>query len=225
MDDDLLIRGKGKLKMLKKIFLTATWGMFFLVYFNINMPVISASDNFDARKTTFFKFDPMEKIKNKLKKPVPVDNLKNNQEKIYRELIANSPLEEMIPFMLDCDSETTAFLIAIAKKESDWGRHAPKKAGNDCFNYWGYRGTYNQTISGYSCFDSPEQAIAVVGERIKELLNKKINTAEKMVIWKCGSDCSKHDPISVRKWISDVAVYYKKVMPDIAFDNKQTYEL
>lgn len=213
MDDDLLIRGKGKLKILKKIFLTATGGMFFLVFFSINISIISASDNFNSKKATFFKFDPMEKIKNKLKKPVPVDNFENMQEKAYRELIANSPLEEMLPFILKCDIETAAFIIAIAKKESDWGRHAPKKDGNDCFNYWGYRGTQNQTISGYSCFDSPEQAISVVGERISELIAKKINTAEKMVIWKCGSDCSRHSQISVHKWISDVALYYNKIIP------------
>ena len=134
----------------------------------------------------------------------------SSREQMYQNLVAGSPLEEMIPFIAKWDSETAAYLIAIAKKESNWGEHSPKKEGNDCFNYWGYRGTYNQTTSGYSCFDSPEQAISVVGERIRELLDKKIDTAEKMVVWKCGNSCSGHDPVGVRKWISDVALYYKK---------------
>jgi hypothetical protein len=181
-----------------------------------------------STKVKLFKFDPMEKVKagvDQVRKAEEKErqerNAKKKKEKEivesapldslelrYKELVAGSPLEKMVPFLAKCDRETAAYLIAIAKKESDWGEHSPKKGGNDCFNYWGYRGTYNQTASGYSCFDSPEQAILVVGERIKELLDKKINTAEKLVVWKCGSSCAGHDPAGVRKWISDVALYY-----------------
>ncbi len=138
------------------------------------------------------------------------DGLGSNQEQKYQSLISGSPLEKMLPFIAKCDSETAAYLIAIAKKESDWGEYSPKKGGNDCFNYWGYRGDYNPTDSGYSCFDSAEQAIAVVGARIRELLDRRIDTPEKMVVWKCGTSCAGHDPEGVRKWISDVALYYGK---------------
>ena len=213
-------------------------GLFFSVHFAQNSPVAVSADKKTVSapsrtenkvvlpKTALFKFDPMEKVRGSVEnielekqreqneqvmKKKQADGPKNPQEQKYRSLIADSPLKEMLPFIAECDEETAAFLIAIAKKESDFGKHSPKKGGRDCFNYWGYRGIYNQTASGYSCFDSPEQAVEVVGGRIRELIEKKINTAEKMVVWKCGSTCAGHDPVSVRKWISDVALYYGKV--------------
>ncbi|EKE10736.1 MAG: hypothetical protein ACD_15C00207G0017, partial [uncultured bacterium] len=64
---------------------------------------------------------------------------------------------------------------------------------------------------GYSCFDSPEQAVLVVGDRIEDLMEKKVNTPAKFVVWKCGSSCSGHNPRDVQKWIQDVASYYKKI--------------
>ncbi|MFZ2188832.1 MAG: hypothetical protein WAV73_04685 [Candidatus Moraniibacteriota bacterium] len=233
--------GIGKLNILSKILPVLCLVLFFSVYFGENsLTAVSFGDDAGAAleeknlpvsstKVKLFKFDPMEKVKTsvdqarkteekerqernaKKKKAVAENAPLDSLELRYKELVAGSPLEKMVPFLAKCDRETAAYLIAIAKKESDWGQHSPKKAGNDCFNYWGYRGTYNQTTSGYSCFDSPEQAILVVGERIKELLDKKINTAEKLVVWKCGSSCAGHDPAGVRKWISDVALYYKKV--------------
>jgi hypothetical protein len=116
----------------------------------------------------------------------------------------------MLPYIEKRDKKTAYFLIAIAKKESDWGKHAPSKNGRDCFNYWGYKGNYKPSM-GYSCFDSPEQAIQVVGDRIQKLVDKKIDTASKMVVWKCGSSCAGHDAADVRKWISDVDLYYRKM--------------
>ena len=132
-------------------------------------------------------------------------------EKNLKELTAGHPIQAMVPFIAKEKKETIAFLVAIAKKESNWGKYTPKKNGRECFNYWGYRGTYNQTRSGYSCFDSPEQAVAVVSERINELTDQKIDTPREMVVWKCGRVCSTHNPYSVKKWITDVAYYFEKV--------------
>jgi flagellum-specific peptidoglycan hydrolase FlgJ len=130
------------------------------------------------------------------------------RERAYQSLVSGHPIEAMVSFIAECDQETASFLIAIAKKESNWGIHSPKKDGRDCYNYWGYKGSYNQTKSGYSCFDSPEQAIEVVGGRIKKLIGQKIDTPGKMVVWKCGSSCAGHGSGDVQKWISDVSKYY-----------------
>lgn len=134
----------------------------------------------------------------------------NHQEKILQ-LVSGYPIEKMLPYLFQRNDIVAHYLVAIAKKESDWGNHSPKKYGNDCYNYWGYRGTYNQTNSGYSCFDSAEQAIKQVGDKIESLLNKMIDTPEELVVWKCGSTCAGHDPGSVKKWISDVKLYYLKI--------------
>jgi len=104
-----------------------------------------------------------------------------------------------------------SYLVAIAKKESNWGKFSPKKDGRECYNYWGYRGTYNQTESGYSCFRSPSQAVSVVGKRIEELISQNIDTPREMVVWKCGSDCSVFSQSSVNEWIDDVGFYFQKI--------------
>lgn len=127
-----------------------------------------------------------------------------------KQMVAGHPIEKMIPFIAKQNKEVASYLIAIAKKESNWGTYHPEKDGKECFNYWGYRGKYNKTDSGYSCFKNTRQAVAVVSERIQELLDQDIETPEEMVIWKCGRECHKHDPYSVKKWISDVDLYYQK---------------
>jgi hypothetical protein len=127
-------------------------------------------------------------------------------------LASKYPIREMIPYISQKDRLTAAFLVAIAKKESNWGKNSPRKDGRDCYNYWGYRGTYNQTDSGYSCFDNPEQAVNEVGGRIEELISQKIDTPAKMVLaWKCGWDCSGHSFWSVKKWEWDVGFYFRKI--------------
>ena len=132
-------------------------------------------------------------------------------EKELAVMVAGHPIEEMASYISKRDKRVASFLVAIAKKESDWGKHSPLKFGQNCYNYWGYRGTYNQTESGYSCFDNPEQAIRVVGDKIESLLAQQVNTAERMIVWKCGRNCAGHDPAGVAKWISDVALYYVKM--------------
>ncbi|MDO9231086.1 MAG: hypothetical protein Q7U36_01210 [bacterium] len=136
---------------------------------------------------------------------------KSEQEEIYDELVKDYPITEMVLEISKKDKSVAAFLIAIAKKESDWGKHSPKKNGEDCYNYWGYRGGYNTTASGYSCFDSPEQAVEVVGGRIENLIGQGIDTPERMIVWKCGRDCSWDNPVAVKKWVSDVSAYYHKL--------------
>jgi hypothetical protein len=132
-------------------------------------------------------------------------------ETTIKKMVKNRPLEAMVPYITKQKKKTATFLVAIAKKESDWGKYSPKKGKKECYNYWGFRGTYNQTTSGYSCFDSEKQAVEVVGKRIDELINQGINTPEEMIVWKCGSSCDGHSTASVKKWISDVDYYFQKI--------------
>lgn len=131
---------------------------------------------------------------------------------IIAETVAGFPMAEMVPALEQRNREVSSYLVAIAKKESDWGKHSPKKAGRDCYNYWGYRGKENTTDSGYSCFDSPSHAVTVVGDRIEKLLNQNINTPAEMVVWKCGSNCeAAGGQAAANKWISDVKLYHDKL--------------
>ncbi len=144
-------------------------------------------------------------------------------EKEIRTIVANSPMEKMAPLIAKQDRKVAAFLVGIAKKESNFGRRVPILNGQDCFNYWGYRGIRPRMgTDGHTCFDSPEDAVYTVAKRIKELVKTDINTPSEMVIWKCGSSCEQHSMESVRKWISDVNIYYQKIMEsktDNSFDS------
>lgn len=133
-------------------------------------------------------------------------------QKKYMALVVNYPIAAMVPYLDEINKDAAPFLIAIAKKESDWGNHAPQKNGRDCYNYWGYKGSYNPTVSGYSCFDSPEQAVKTVGGRLDDLIDKKINTPEKMVVWKCGPSCAGFPSQDVSGWIASVRMYWQKLI-------------
>ena len=135
----------------------------------------------------------------------------NSLEKNVLNLVSGHPIENMAEAISQQDKAVASFLVAIARKESSWGEHAPSKNGKDCYNYWGYKGTDNPTESGYSCFDSPEQAVSVVGGRVKKLINQGIDTPEKMLVWKCGSTCAGQDQKDVRKWVADVSQYMDKI--------------
>jgi hypothetical protein len=132
-------------------------------------------------------------------------------DKNIQKMVVGYPMRNMIPFIGKQDDKVAAFLVAIAKKESNWGKHTPKKNGKECFNYWGYRGPENPTRSGYSCFDSPKQAVRVVGKRIRNLIAKKIDTPQEMVMWKCGAACAGNDSSSANKWVKDVGFYYNSL--------------
>lgn len=147
------------------------------------------------------------------KKEVSADSgtVKDNDDKVLSEMVQGRPISEMIPYISKRDKKVAAFLVAIAKKESDWGTHSPKVDGRDCHNYWGYKGGYKLTPSGYSCFDSAEQAISIVGDKIESLIEKKIDTPERMLVWKCGSSCAGHDPAGVKSWVATVRMYLQKM--------------
>lgn len=133
-------------------------------------------------------------------------------------MVKGYPIEKMVPFIAKQDKVVAAFLVAIAKKESDWGRRVPVLDGEDCFNYWGFRGKRDRMGTGeHTCFDSMEDAVETVSKRIGNIVYEEdINTPEEMVVvWKCGYDCSWDNPDAVQKWVDDVNLYFKKLM--IAF--------
>jgi hypothetical protein len=137
----------------------------------------------------------------------------NGLEKELYQMVGDSPIKEMVPFIAKKDKRVAAFVIGIAKKESDFGKASPSKDGQTCYNYWGYKGQGSRgTSMGYSCFGSPEESVEIVSKRISDLVDKKLNTPSKLVVWKCGSSCEGHDPIAVQKWISDVNQYFSKIV-------------
>jgi hypothetical protein len=146
-------------------------------------------------------------------KTVPTAEVGNNLDAERLEtMLAGYPIAKMIPALAKRDKASAAFLVAIARKESSWGVHAPQRAGRDCYNYWGYKGGYNPSPDGYSCFDSPEQAVSVVGGRISHLLGQHIDTPARMVVWKCGGDCgATGGQAAAEQWVRDVAFYYNKL--------------
>lgn len=140
---------------------------------------------------------------------------KNKQlEKEIDAMVKGYPIEKMVPFIASKDKQVAAFLVAIAKKESAWGKRKPVLKGEDCYNYWGYRlKTERMGSGGHTCFDDPKQAVEIVSARVEELVKEyDRDTAGKMVVWKCGSTCAGHDAESVQKWISDVDYYYKQLI-------------
>lgn len=127
-----------------------------------------------------------------------------------RALVFGYPMRRMVPSLLEQDRKVAVFLVAIAKKESNWGVNAPWKDGRDCFNYWGYRGPENATDSGYSCFSSPQEAVSVVGLRLRTLIaDQGLDTPRELIVWKRGFLSSPLDA-SEEKWVSDVSYYAGK---------------
>jgi len=141
-------------------------------------------------------------------------NDQQSMEKEIREIVKGYPIEKMVPYIAKKDRTVAAFIIGIAKKESDWGRHVPVLNGQDCYNYWGYRGIRElMGTGGHTCFNSPEDGVDTVAKRITTLIIEYgKNTPEKMVIWKCGSDCAATGgQVAANKWISDVTMYFNKL--------------
>lgn len=138
-------------------------------------------------------------------------------EEEYRAKISNMvkghPIEGMLPYIFEKDRTVAAFLVGIAKKESNWGKRVPVLDGQDCFNYWGYRGVRRlMGTGGHTCFNSRKDAVDTVAKRIEKLVySQKLNTPEKMILWKCGFSCEGHSRESVKKWISDVNMYFSQL--------------
>lgn len=141
------------------------------------------------------------------------ENIKQEElEAEVRKILAGYPMEKMAPYIAQNDRIVAAFLVGIAKKESNFGLRVPTLNGQDCFNYWGYRGIRDRMgTGGHTCFDSPEDAVKTVAGRLKDLVQADIKTPEEMVLWKCGSSCATHSPESVRKWISDVDIFFSEI--------------
>lgn len=135
-------------------------------------------------------------------------------EKEIGKMVTGYPIEKMIPFIAKQDEKVAAFMVAIAKKESAWGERVPVLNGEDCFNYWGFRLKSDRMGSGgHTCFDSPEEAVEIVGTRLSHLVNEeKIDTPKEMVIWKCGYGCDGPAAEGSQKWIKDVDYYYKQMI-------------
>jgi hypothetical protein len=145
-----------------------------------------------------------------------LEKIKEEKEgEFEKEILAylkGKPMENMAPYIAKQPRTVAAFIVGIAMKESKFGLYAPHDAsGNDCHNYWGYRGLENTTASGYSCFATPEQAIHAVGKRIAKLVDQGASNPSEMVVWKCGASCSWDNPENVRKWISDVGINFYKI--------------
>src|SRR5688572_28711622 len=88
-------------------------------------------------------------------KSIPQERL----EKVITEMTEGHPIAAMLPYIFKQDKLTAAYLVSIAKKESNWGKRSPKKDGKDCYNYWGYKGAGSRgTALGHGCFGSPEEA-------------------------------------------------------------------
>jgi hypothetical protein len=128
-------------------------------------------------------------------------------------MVEGYPIEEMLPYIFEKDRTVAAFLVGIAKKESNWGKRVPVLEGQDCFNYWGYRGVRRlMGTGGHTCFNSRKEAVDTVAKRIEKLVySQKLNTPEKMILWKCGFSCEGHSRESVKKWISDVSLYFSQL--------------
>ncbi len=127
-----------------------------------------------------------------------------------KKIVSGSPMEQMAPLIAKQDRTVAAFLIGIAKKESNLGRRVPVLNGQDCFNYWGYRAVRQRMGSGgHTCFNSPEDAIDTVAGRLKDLVQADIDTPQEMVLWKCGSNCYKDSGAS--KWIRDVNMFFSEI--------------
>ncbi|HAI73941.1 MAG TPA: hypothetical protein DCS28_01485 [Candidatus Moranbacteria bacterium] len=132
-----------------------------------------------------------------------------------KEMVKGYPIEKMAPYIAKEDPIVAAFFIAIAKKESSWGEHAPVLNGKDCYNYVGFRlKTEAMGSNGHSCFSNPKEGFEVTIKRVKDLIyNEDMTTAKKMVRpWKCGYDCSWDKKENVQKWVADVDYYLKQVM-------------
>jgi len=139
---------------------------------------------------------------------------KNEFEKELYAIVGDYPIKEMIPYIAQKDKTVAAFIVGIAKKESNWGKRVPTLNGQNCFNYWGYKGAGKNGIAmGHGCFATPEEAVDVISKRLEQLVEKNLTTPSKMVVWKCGSSCAATGgQAAANKWISDVSFYFNKIV-------------
>ncbi len=145
-------------------------------------------------------------------KPKKTERQEFEQE--LRDIVVGYPIEAMVSTIAEYDRDIAGLIVGIAKKESNWGKRVPRTdSGDDCFNYWGYKGAGARgTAMGHGCFGEPAEAVHAIGGRLQELVEKrKTSEPASLIIWKCGSSCAGHSPESVRKWISDVDIYFREI--------------
>lgn len=135
-------------------------------------------------------------------------------EQEIQQLVKSFPLEEMAGAIARYDREIAGLIVGIGKKESNWGKRTPKLFGEECYNYWGYRGvgTRGFTPDGYGCWEKPEEAVKTIGDRLVKLREIRLSAEPaRMIVWKCGNSCAGHSDESVRKWIADVNFYFQEI--------------
>ncbi|MGK2848533.1 MAG: hypothetical protein ACSLEX_00440 [Minisyncoccota bacterium] len=143
-----------------------------------------------------------------------VSQPENELLETIQRLTAGYPLMDMAPAIARYDRNIAGLIVGIAKKESNWGRRVPRDIdGTDCYNYWGYKGAgMRGRVMEHGCFGSPEEAVQVIGDRLKVLVAlRQTSDPKNMVIWKCGSSCRNHSSASVQQWIDDVTLYYNNI--------------
>lgn len=156
-------------------------------------------------------------VKEFTKQFLEIEKVENEQalEQEIRKMVKGYPIEKMAPYIAKKDRTVAAFMVSIARKESSWGVHVPVLNGQDCYNYWGYRGQRKlMGTGGHTCFNSPQDAVDTVSKRIQTLVEKYGNTTPAKMVepWKCGYDCeATGGRAAANKWISDVAMYFNKL--------------
>ena len=153
--------------------------------------------------------------KNYLPEKTPQEIRKEKLSDDLRVIVSGHPIEKMIPYIAAKDRKTAAYLIGIAKKESNWGKRRPVLAGVDCYNYWGFRlEQENMGSGGHTCFRSPQEAVNVVSRRIAEIIERNdVESARDMLVWKCGTDCAATGgQKAADKWARDVDFYAEKLL-------------
>lgn len=177
------------------IFFAIVFNVFVITVIFLSNAVIDEFDMVNARRIIFNQPNPQLQMQ-------------------VEEMLEGYPMVEMAPYIAQQNKQVAAYLVAIGKKESAWGKRAPKLNGEDCYNYWGFRKkTKRMGSGGHTCFDSPEEAVRIVAKRIKNLVRKGYDTPTEMVLWKCGN-CTGPEAAGAGKWIQDVDLYYQKMMKD-----------
>ena len=150
---------------------------------------------------------PSQKISQKLPNPM---------EQNINRLTQGYPIEKMTRLIASQNKTTAAFLVSVAKQESDWGKHVPVLNGQDCYNYWGYRGQASRmSREGFTCFDNPQQAVQTIAKRFNNLINNSnLDTPQKMVVWECGHDCANRPDQETSGWINGVSYYFNQLSPN-----------
>jgi len=175
---------------------------------NYRIKLIQTNLAKDTEKTCSFENKEYQKSLAQKTLVPDTNTLKEDLEKILK----NTPMAAMTEAISQKPRPVAAFLVGIAMKESKFGVYSPKLDGRDCYNYWGFKGGGKTTFGGYSCFSSPEEAVEAVSKKIEKMVTKGVQTPAQAISWKCGSSCAGHSATDVRKWISDVAINFYKII-------------